>query len=98
MTFLVLVALGFCLTVSASANLWGLRGALYQAFSAEKTWDDYLTVADQKGNFAILGDRYHNALFYAEKDSSLCVWHTAVWQPKDQVKQRLHLTDNGIVL
>lgn len=96
--FLLSVCL-LCFSSTASANSWGLKGGpLYKAIQSVKTWNDYTTVCEQQGNFAIMGSRYHNALFFADADTSLCVYHTAVWQPEDHVKQSIKKTDNGIIL
>lgn len=83
---------------TALANQWGLTGPLYREVASAQTWDSYTQTTEQCGNFAILGSRYHNALFYAEEDTSLAVYHTAVWQPEDQVEQMLKKTDQGIIL
>lgn len=97
--WMVLVGCLVCFSSAAFANSWGLKsGELYKAVSAVHTWDNYTTIGDQCGNFAIMGSRYHNALFFADAAGKLTVCHTAVWQPKDAVKQSLKKTDNGIVL
>ena len=81
-----------------SANSWGLKGALYRAVASTRTWDDYSVVGGQGENFALMGARYHNALFYAEDHAHLQVYHTAVWQPEDHVRQSIQQTDDGLIL
>ncbi len=81
-----------------SANSWGLKGALYRAVASTHTWDDYSVVGEQGENFALMGARYHNALFYAEDHAHLQVYHTAVWQPEDHVRQSIQQTDDGLIL
>ena len=81
-----------------SANSWGLKGALYRAVASTRTWDDYSVVGGQGEDFALMGARYHNALFYAEDNAHLQVYHTAVWQPEDHVRQSIQQTDDGLIL
>lgn len=81
-----------------SANSWGLKGALYRAVASTHTWDDYSVVGGQGEDFALMGARYHNALFYAEDNAHLQVYHTAVWQPEDHVRQSIQQTDDGLIL
>ncbi|MBR4080495.1 MAG: hypothetical protein IKK21_01765 [Clostridia bacterium] len=68
--------------VPASANSWGLKGALYNAVSSDSRWNDYTTLGKQCGNAAVMQSRYHNALMLLE-DGELRVYTTAVWQPED---------------
>lgn len=87
------------LAATASANSWGLKsGTLAQAVASVHTWDDYSVVGGQGGNFAIMGSRNHNALFYADDKARLQVCHTAVWQPEDRVKQSVSRTDDGLII
>ena len=41
----------------ASANSWGLKGKLLQAVMADHTWDDYSTLSNQEGAFAVMKAR-----------------------------------------
>jgi len=46
-----------CMTLlctSASANSWGLTGKLYQAVEQSKAWEDYSTLSNQDGPFAVM--------------------------------------------
>lgn len=94
----VLCAVSLIAAVPVSANSWGLKGALYRAVASTHTWDDYSVVGGQGENFALMGARYHNALFYAEDHAHLQVYHTAVWQPEDHVRQSIQQTDDGLIL
>ena len=67
--------------VSATANSWGLTGALYGAVEKSKAWDDYSTLSNQQGPFAMMANRYHNALFYVDGNDRLHVYTTTVYQP-----------------
>ncbi len=67
---------------AASANSWGLTGALYGLVSTDRRWDDYISICKQAGDAAVLGSRYHNALMLAEADG-LRVYTRAVYQPED---------------
>ena len=67
----------------ASANSWGLSGDLYRAVEQSKAWDDYTCVGSQAGDFAVMGTRYHNALFYVDNGYELHAYTTAVYQPED---------------
>ena len=71
------------MTSAASANSWGLSGRLYQLVSDVDTWSNYSTVGNQAGDWAVMGTKHHNALFYAAQDG-LHVCHTAVYQPGDR--------------
>ena len=53
---------------AASANSWGLKGKLLTLVMDDARWDNYSTVCNQAGSWAILGSRYHNALFHAAED------------------------------
>ena len=94
----VLCAVSLIVAAPVSANSWGLKGALYRAVASTRTWDDYSVVGGQGENFALMGARYHNALFYAEDNAHLQVYHTAVWQPEDHVRQSIQQTDDGLIL
>ena len=54
-----------CMTGTASANSWGLRGDLLDKISDINTWNDYSTICKQAGDAAVMGNRYHNALMLA---------------------------------
>ena len=58
-----LLAGSFLLCETASANSWGLKGKLLTVVMADHTWDDYTTLSNQEGSFAVMQSRYHNALF-----------------------------------
>ena len=50
-----------CMTLlctSASANSWGLTGKLYQAVEQSKAWEDYSTLSNQDGPFAVMAMGY----------------------------------------
>ena len=94
----VLCAVSLIAAAPVSANSWGLKGALYRAVASTHTWDDYSVVGGQGEDFALMGARYHNALFYAEDHAHLQVYHTAVWQPEDHVRQSIQQTDDGLIL
>ena len=94
----VLCAVSLIAAAPVSANSWGLKGALYRAVASTHTWDDYSVVGGQGEDFALMGARYHNALFYAEDSAHLQVYHTAVWQPEDHVRQSIQQTDDGLIL
>ena len=94
----VLCAASLIAAAPVSANSWGLKGALYRAVASTRTWDDYSVVGGQGENFALMGARYHNTLFYAEDHAHLQVYHTAVWQPEDHVRQSIQQTDDGLIL
>ena len=68
----------------ASANSWGLKGKLLQAVMADHTWDDYSTLSNQEGAFAVMKARYHHALFFVDGLDKLHVYTTAVYQPEDR--------------
>ena len=74
------------LCTSASANSWGLTGKLYQAVEQSKAWDDYSTLSNQDGPFAVMKARYHNALFFVDDQGELHVYTTAVYQPDAKKK------------
>ena len=74
----------FC--TGAFANSWGLTGKLYQAVEQSKAWDDYTTLSNQEGPFAVMKARYHNALFFADDQGELHVYTTAVYQPDEKKK------------
>ena len=82
---------------AASANSWGLKGKLLTLVMDDARWDNYSTVCNQAGSWAILGSRYHNALFHAAGDG-LHVFHTAVWQPDDRKKMSIAETADGFIL
>ena len=72
--------------VTALANSWGLTGALYGAVESSRAWDDYSTLSNQQGPFAVMANRYHNALFYVDGSDRLHVYTTAVYQPGSKKK------------
>ena len=83
----------------AGANSWGLTGALYGAVEQSKAWDEYSTVSNQAGPFAVMGARYHNALFCVDGAEELHVYTAAVWQPEDKRKDpALRLEDGELTL
>ena len=71
---------------TASANSWGLNGKLLTAVMADHSWDDYTTLSNQEGPFAVMQSRYHNALFFADNQGRLHVYTTAVYQPESKRK------------
>lgn len=81
---LITVLVTACLCTAASANSWGLKGDLYRAVEKAGTWDDYTALSNQADDFAVMGSRYHNALFLADIDPDLHVYTTAVYQPEDK--------------
>ena len=96
---LVLVLAAAALCSSASANSWGLKGKLYQAVEKSKAWDDYTSVSNQADCFAVLGARYHNALFYVDSEGTLHVYTTAVYQPEDKKKDlKLSYENNKLTI
>ncbi len=95
LTLLLVLALS-----SALANSWGLSGELLQAVMEDKRWDDYSSITNQQGDFAVMGSRYHNVLMQY-KDSELLTYPLAVWQETDQLKvgkPRLKLRNDGQAL
>ena len=77
----LLLAGSFLLFGTASANSWGLTGKLYRAVAQSKSWDDYTTLSNQEGSFAVMHSRYHHALFFVDSEDHLHVYTTAVYQP-----------------
>ncbi len=69
---------------TASANSWGLKGKLLNAVMADHAWDDYSTLSNQAGAFAVMKARYHHALFFVDDLEKLHVYTTAVYQPEDK--------------
>ena len=65
----------------ASANSWGLKGKLLNAVMKDHTWDDYSTLSNQEGSFAVMKARYHHALLFVDDLEKLHVYTTAVYQP-----------------
>ncbi len=87
----------FCLPApGASANGWGLkRGRLLNAVSSVQTWNDYTTLCNQAGDYAVMGARYHNALFYAGEDGTLHIYTKAVYQPGEGAERPKIQFKNG---
>ena len=86
---IIIFLLALCLVlvcVCASANSWGLKGALLNAVSSVHTWDDYSSLSSQAGDYAVMHSRYHNALFWVDGEKNLHVYTKAVYQPEDQAK------------
>ena len=84
---LMLLIAVICLVCGcACANSWGLKGKLLQAVMKEDAWQDYTLSGNQEGPFAVLGSRYHKALFFVDPDNQLHVYTTAVYQPEDKRK------------
>lgn len=81
-TAILLIALLLC--SFASANGWGLTGKLYQVLEQSKAWDDYSTLSNQAGPFAVMHNRYHHALFFVDDVDRLHVYTAAVYQPDDK--------------
>lgn len=92
----ILTAL-FCLFApGASANSWGLkRGALLSSVANDARWNDYTTLCSQAGDYALMGARYHNALFYAEEDGTLHIYTRAVYQPGEGAERPEIQLKNG---
>ena len=63
---ILLLACMILICTGASANSWGLKGKLYQAVEQSKAWDDYTTLSNQEGSFAVMQARYHHALFFVD--------------------------------
>ena len=80
--FVLMVAL--LLSGTASANSWGLKGKLLISVMADHAWDDYSTLSNQEGSFAVMKARYHHALFFADDLDRLHVYTAAVYQPDDK--------------
>ena len=78
---LLLLMLSLC--AAASANSWGLTGNLLNAVMADPSWNEYSTLSNQEGPFAVMKSRYHHALFYVDSSDVLHVYTTAVYQPDD---------------
>ena len=66
---------------SASANMWGLSGALLDAVSSVDTWNDYSRLCKQAGNAAVMRSRYQHVLMLLNGDRQLFVYPEAVYQP-----------------
>ena len=81
-----LLAGSFLFCGTASANSWGLTGKLYQAVERSKAWENYTTLSNQEGPFAVMKSRYHHALFFADSQDRLHVYTTAVYQPETKRK------------
>ena len=97
--FFLLLACVILFSTSASANSWGLTGKLYQAVEQSKAWDDYSTLSNQTGSFAVMKTRYHHALFFVDDLDSLHVYTTAVYQPDDKRKApSLKMMDQDLYL
>lgn len=95
LTGLMITAL-LLLAPGALANSWGLKnGKLLDMVSRVNTWDDYSTLCDEAGDYALMGARYHNALFYVGKNGTLSVYTKAVYQPEDKAKSPALLLKNG---
>ena len=81
----VLLVILLCLAVSpALANSWGLKGDLLSVVMEDGRWDDYSTLCNQQGDFAVMGSRYHNVLMQY-KDGGLLTYPLAVWQETDKL-------------
>ena len=79
---MILLTVILCMTLlctSASANSWGLTGKLVQAVEQSKAWDDYSTLSNQDGPFAVMKTRYHHALFFVDDQGILHVYTAAVY-------------------
>ena len=97
----ILLAIMLCTALfctGASANVWGLTGKLYQIVEQSKAWDDYTTLSNQDGPFAVMQARYHNALFFADDQDKLHVYTTAVYQPDAKKKAPTLLLDDEDML
>ena len=82
---LLTAALLMLMMPQASANGWGLKnGRLLSLLLRVHTWDEYTTRCDEAGDYALMGARYHNALFYAGADGQLYVYTKAVYQPGEK--------------
>ena len=57
-----LLAGSFLLCGTASANSWGLKGKLYQAVERSKAWEDYSTLSNQEGPFAVMHTRSNSSM------------------------------------
>ena len=96
---ILLLACMILICTGASANSWGLKGKLYQAVEQSKAWDDYSTLSNQEGQFAVMKARYHHALFFVDNAGKLHVYTTAVYQPEDKRKApSLLLMDQNLYL
>lgn len=92
-----LLTLFFCLFApGASANSWGLRrGALLSSVANDSRWNEYTTLCSQAGDYAVMGARYHSALFYAEEDGTLHIYTRAVYQPGEGAERPEIQLKNG---
>ena len=97
----ILAGLLFCLiTGVAFANSWGLSGNLLDVVMEDGRWNDYTTISNQEGDFAVLGGRYHNVLM-RHKNGELLTYPLAVWQETDKIQvetPKLNLRNDGRVL
>lgn len=98
LALLICITLLSALPVFASANQWGLTGALYSAVAdAGDTWDAYRAAAQAGENLAIMKSRYHQVLLYL-RDGVLRTYTKAVYQPGTEMSPTLEKTQNGFVL
>lgn len=88
-----------CLTPSALANGWRLRGELVQYVLETNRWDEYTALESQGEHCAVMHTDYHNELLVA-LDGQLFYTTRAVYQPDDgrDGEMRLEDTENGFVL
>ena len=77
----LILFLAFLFCTAASANSWGLNGQLLAAVMKHPVWDDYHTLSNQEGPFAVMQSHYHHALFFVDEQQNLHVYTTAVYQP-----------------
>ena len=97
MLAILTVLILLCMTGTASANSWGLRGDLLDKVSDVNTWNDYSTICKQAGDVAVMGSRYHNALMLVA-DGELAVYTTAVYQPGSPREDVVSIEKNGEAL
>ena len=106
----LLAILTFCLiTITASANGWGLRSqTLLNYVMKDKAWDDYSAEVEfyQKGiplTAAVMRSKYHSVLMIGRKENAGegTVWTstTAVYQPGEMdAVPKLICTENTVTL
>ena len=89
-----LALLLLALPLFALANSWGLSGPLLSGVSQTHLWDAYSSLAEA-GPFAILGNRYHNALFFLDDVGTMHALTLAVYQPDDHAPTPQLRLDKG---
>ena len=78
-----MVCLLWLMVSTAFANSWGLKGDLLELVMQDGRWNDYSTLSNQLGDFAVMESLYHNVLMQAKNDK-LHTYPLAVWQKNDK--------------